>query len=306
MATRLLLRGDDAAAGQHIGIETQQLAECTGWFGRVFGSSMKLPAPITEASDTHEPVFAVPIPHAVLRELVHAIRFPALRVDLHRHVPPALREHMTGATWRTYVEYYLPAPQAQNGGEPAAKKAKTVLTAADFTSVRHVYLRRVAGALAAEINANHPQFTDLLSGAAKAIWCDFINTFRLSAVDRTYLLSVPGEPVVEPVNIAFTIGMELAYSNSGYWLTHRDNADTVCKQYFIMCLHEALGAAYTVTYTMAITRKTGSKKPFQAKYWPAEAGQLQPRDYDVMRLAIEARPHGVIMMSANGESSSDD
>ncbi len=112
------LAGDDIATGECIRVYNTDIEMCTsGWFGRVFGTSPCdnketvglrvgfVPDPDSEPHLLN--VFYVPAPHAVLREIVHILRFPLLYKVMRDTMPPSLTLHPT--VWREYVVFLLGA-----------------------------------------------------------------------------------------------------------------------------------------------------------------------------------------------------
>ncbi len=280
----LYLCGDDARAGEYIRVEQSQLDLGGPWFSRVFGTTMKKPDPVALVAGG-APIYPIAVPHAVLREFVHGLRFPTLLPDMARHLPTPLRKTMSLATWRTYLEYHgLLGEDDTAAAPPPPKKPKLALS--ELTSLQHVYYRRAAQALAAEIMLYHPGFLGLGSGATKTIQCHFVNRRNALVPDYTYRLAIPGDPPAPPMNVACAVGIELplCFATAGACI---HGASQPCHAFFTACLEGALGASsYKCSVTMLTSRASKEMVSLKLKYWPTAEHTVRACDYDVLRLLI--------------------
>ncbi len=102
------LAGDDArsGAGEYIRIELDLIQNWDrGWIGRVFGVSRCKEPVVVGKTNMNEPIFYVPVPHAVLREIVHMLRVGDK--SNYNVLPCALREKMTVRMWSSYCYLFF-------------------------------------------------------------------------------------------------------------------------------------------------------------------------------------------------------
>jgi hypothetical protein len=249
------------------------------WFTSTF-SKTKRPDPIGKDEKTVLPIYFIPVPFDVLCEFIHGMKFPPLLLDMGKHVPSSLK--MSYKTWRTYLEYYGLLVEPEITQEPPKKKQKTWHDYAD--SPRFVYFKRVVEALAVKVKAEHPDYPSLLAGQKSSITCTFVNTYRQNEQDgvRTFLLNVPGEPVIKPVNIAYDIGFSLPR------LPRENEPSQPSYEYIEECLDECF-KPFVCYLRMDKDRRSKAKNRIAIDKWPTGRASLTPGDHDVFSIVIAAK-----------------
>jgi len=147
------------------------------------------------------------------------------------------------------------------------------------------YCERVARALAQYIRQNHPKWTRLTSGQSRHIDCHLVNTFETHSADgnHTFILPIPGDPPVDPVKVAYTVGFSFARNE---W--DNDSETKPSWYFFKACMADEWNYEQEVDYMMMdMDRRTRRKKPLDRLYWPAENVQLTPRHHDILRVKIQ-------------------
>jgi hypothetical protein len=255
------------------------------WFVNVFGNVYRRPKPVRVHEDDGFPVYYLPIPRAIMVELLRAMRFPTMIPDLLRHVPVSFQKTISLATWRQYLEYYgfVPnpaltkkaAPDAGTLNKRAREKLDTLEALAPFK-----YVRRIAEALAGELKSSHPDYAKFVNGVKSEVKCDFVNTYLLSAPNYTYVLALPGEPVLDAVNVAWYLGYRLPRDDE---FVRKGVPDM---EYFKLCFERALGEKLGVSCYLTLNRKSKATKNKRVKEWPATPAWLEPGSYEVCALSF--------------------
>lgn len=261
-----------------------QPGNVSAWFVNVFGNIYRRPKPVRLHEGDDFPVYYLPIPHAVMVELLRAMRFPTLIPDLLRHVPVSFQKTIALATWRQYLEYYgfVPKPalvkqKAAGDDEKPNKRARVKLDTLEALPT-FKYVRRVAEALAGELKSSHPDYANFVNGVKSDVKCEFINTYTLSAADYTYRLVLPGEPVLDAVNVAFYLGYKL---RRDYTFVTSFVPDM---EYFRLCFERAMGEKLLVSCHRTLSRDSKAKKNKRVKEWPATPAWLEIGSYEVCAL----------------------
>lgn len=259
----------------------------SGWFSNVFGSDKFRRTPPVGEKDKL-PMYYLPIPRAVVLELVRAMRFPVLIDDMVRHVPLSIKSNLSLATWRQYLDYY---------GFTPAKAAEPKL---DGTLVRETargrvvrlegclpfkYARRVAEALVGEIKLKHPDYAAYTAGQTSRILCEFLSVYEDTPYD-TYRLPLPGEPVVKPISVAWYLAHRLMKGNVWDWDDHMPS-----DLYFKYCFERAMGECVSVDMVLVLARQSRAKRPFKLAHWPSLSQSLEAStgNYEVLRMTVVRR-----------------
>lgn len=257
----------------------------SGWFSNVFGTDkFRRALPVGEKDKI--PIYYLPIPRAVVLELVRAMRFPVLIDDMVLHVPLSIKNHLSLATWRQYLDYYgfMPATASKpkRDGVALREKARAKLAALE-ASPPFKYARRVAEVLVGQIKLAHPAYTRFMAGQVSEVVCDFLSSFN-GARPPTYILQLAGDPVVNPVSVAWYLGHGLKKSE-GLWL-QSDRAPN--DHYFSYCVERAMGERVTVHMNLVVKRQSKAKRPFALYPWPSPSAVLDvsDRNYEVLKMSI--------------------
>jgi hypothetical protein len=255
------------------------------WFVNVFGNVYRRPKPVRVHEDDGFPVYYLPIPRAIMVELLRAMRFPTLIPDLLRHVPVSFQKSIALATWRQYLEYYgfVPGPALTKKAAPDAetlnKRAREKLDALEALPM-FKYVRRIAEALVGELKSSNPDYAKFVNGVKSEVKCEFVNTYSHSAANYTYMLALPGEPVLDGVNVAWYLSYKL----------RRDDMfviNSVCDmEYFKLCFERAMGEKLLMSCYVTLNRKSKATKKKHVKEWPATPAWLEIGSYEVCVLSF--------------------
>jgi hypothetical protein len=244
------------------------------------------------------PVFGVDIPAAVFAEMIHGIRFMDLLPDMYRHVPPKLHKAgMSLYTWRRYLMHYGLALEDDGSGEEEDSAAKIARDRAAKRArleedPRGQLLKRIVIALATRIKEEHPQWAQFVAGTHAKLHCVFVSTYKANVQgDRTFYLTVPGEPVVqERICVAWALGLGLNSNGTGRALSP---GGLQCREEAIedWLLAELCGAENFSAHLYNLrTRNSKAKKPDLIKEWPTSLDgrevSLTPGAHDILGLKI--------------------
>jgi len=252
------------------------------------------------------PIFHVSMPVAVFSHMLHGFNLPHMWDHINDNLPGDDRG-VSPELWEQYVEYFgvvgLPCADDDATTEDRCRKRKRANDEDDATAARNSYesrvrrlvtgsdipptfefYRRLAFATANHIRASHPGWNTFALGAESTLVCEFISTYHPQTSvdgDRTYRIVVEGDPPIEPVAIAYKVGIALE-NQKGF----SDTKPSL--EYFYLCVAHHLDATkFNVTAWMLCTRNTRQKKPIQLHHWPAGRVDLTtPRDHDVFAMRI--------------------
>ena len=263
-------------------------------FGQQAGSRFPRPQPLRE--ERCVPVYGVPCPDMVMRELLHGMRCAMHLVlhsppppsfmdelpDMYRHLPTALRKHLNLATWRKYLSRFgLDMAQVEEKDEddesrPAKRQKVHPISQLAQTS-RGLYIKRAAEATIAHIKSGHPGWSLLETGVSREITACFVYS-RDDAKDGcySYYLPVPGDPPAPHSFPAVDLGTAL---------------DGLERRYADLSLDEAVGPRFLAA--SHILRRFGSraKKPDVIDHWPLSPNgrddvTLTPGEHDILLITI--------------------
>src|SRR5688572_2884486 len=156
-------------------------------FVRMFGGSMQRPAPLGEHKGL--PVYGLPIPATVFREMLNGMRFLSLLPGLFTAVPDAIKATVPLGVWQAYLTdwglhiepgdvdaFVMPEEDGVEAKEPPPKRRRL-----DEPPVLFL-IRRVARALVATIKAEHPGWSNFSSGVEYGLRCEFVHTTAVGSL----------------------------------------------------------------------------------------------------------------------------
>ncbi len=96
------------------------------WFAMTFSGKTRPPDPLPCTADF--PVYYLPIPYAIMLEMLRLLRLPPLMEDAWDHMPQSLFKFCKLGVWRAYLERYnfvVPNGGGESGvASPVMKKPK--------------------------------------------------------------------------------------------------------------------------------------------------------------------------------------
>jgi hypothetical protein len=231
--------------GQRFIVETAQLTRPGSlpdgcWFRRVFagldpkvgtGPIIDPPTPLYIDAETKLPVYPLALPSYVLDAMLQGMRFMDMLPDLYRHMPSSIENRISLATWRKYLtDYGLDLVSVDDKGEGEEHKKRQKRETDDDTTTAKIrempetqFLERVVRALADRIRAEHPRWQQFVLG----MWIGpnsrpldqldiyLVSQHRPGGENFTFMLSVPGDPPMAPVDVAAVLGHGLRDIDKG-------------------------------------------------------------------------------------------
>lgn len=252
------------------------------WFNNVFGGGpFKREDPLGSHTDGI-PVYYLPIPRAVMLELLRLMRYPQSIEDATRHVPLSIQKKLSLKSWLCYMEEFglMPAPGTRSklsGGELDMLAAEKFAQLEAVSSFQH--MKRVAEALVDAIKLNHPEYSNFRDGLKNAIKCSFIYSLHGATNNIAYHLPLPGETASGTVNVAYY----LAYN-----ISHRDDRleSAPNRHYFILCIERAIGGSVDVIFRYPMNYKSKASNGREVRNWPFDGTLAIPGQQCISEMTI--------------------
>lgn len=145
------------------------------------------------------------------------------------------------------------------------------------------FCERVARALAQYIQNNHPEWKRLIAGQSMHIDCHLVSSEEESSDgDHTLLLSISGDPPVNPVRVVDLIVYEYDRLSSSI------PSEKPSWKYFKACMADEWKCEQRVRFlTVDMDSHTRRKYPLPKTYWPVQDVLLSPREHDVVHIRVE-------------------